>query len=57
MQRLEVRVVRLQRVQTVYNDLGLCNTSDISLTIQWHQLIAHKACVFLPCLIRHPYCT
>jgi len=35
-----------------YNDLGLCDTSDITLYIHCHQLLPHKARVFLPCLVR-----
>ena len=36
-----------------YNDLSLCNTLAITSHILWLQVILHKACVFLPCLVRH----
>jgi len=40
-------------VELAYNDLGLCDTSAITLYIPWYQLIARKARVSLPCLVRH----
>jgi hypothetical protein len=43
----------VRTVETGYNDLGLCDTSAIGLNITQYQLIPHKACVFLPCLVRH----
>ena len=36
-----------------YKDLGFFDTSSITLITQWYQLISHKACVFLTCLVRH----
>jgi hypothetical protein len=38
-----------------YDDLGYCDTSAITLYIQWYQLISLNAHVFLPCLVRHTY--
>jgi hypothetical protein len=40
-------------VELSYNDLGLCDTSVITLYIHRHQLISHNARVVLPCLVRH----
>ena len=40
-------------VELRYKDLGLWDTSAITLHILWYQLIPHKARVFLPCLVRH----
>jgi hypothetical protein len=40
-------------VKLGYNDLGLCDTSFITLYIQWYQLIPHKTRIFLPRLVRH----
>ena len=34
-------------VELGYNDLGLCDTSFITLYIQWYELIPHKARAFL----------
>jgi hypothetical protein len=40
-------------IELGYNNLDLCDTSDITLYIQWYQMISYKACVFLPRLVRH----
>ena len=49
-------VPNIHTVKPVYNDLGLCTSRIYCLYIQWHQLISHKARVFLSCLQRHSYC-
>ena len=40
-------------VELGYNDLGLCDTSSITLYILWYQLIPQKSLFFLPRLVRH----
>jgi len=53
---ISVKLCAKNNIYTVefgYNNLGLCDTSVIALHIQWYQLIPHKACVFLPCLVRY----
>jgi len=40
-------------VELRYKDVGLCDTSAITLHSLWYQLIPHKERVFLPCLVRH----
>jgi hypothetical protein len=45
----------IQTAELGYNDLGLCDSSVITLYILWYQLIPHIARVFLPCLVRHTY--
>jgi hypothetical protein len=42
-------------VELGYEDLGLCDTSAITLYIQLYQLIPHKERVIIPCLERHTY--
>jgi len=38
-------------VELSYNNLGLCDTVDITFYILWYQLVSHTARVFLPCLV------
>jgi hypothetical protein len=41
------------RVEFGYNDIGLCDTSSITLHIVWYELIPQKAHLSLPFLVRH----
>ena len=43
----------LQLLCEIQLNLGLCDTSSITLHILWYDVILLKAPVFLPCLVRH----
>ena len=36
-----------------YEELGLCDSSDIALYILWYQLTAGRTRAYFPCLVRH----
>jgi len=47
------QIIFVHTVELRYKDLGLCDTSVITLYVLWYQFISHKTRVFLPCLVRH----